>query len=253
MVTVQVIIGGEAPPPPPPADGWTFCASEGGLCAFSGTQQVRYGANGAYFYKSLSGGTPCTNSVFGDPIAGTAKQCHIGGNAPSAAPAPADGWTFCASEGGFCAFSGTQQVRYGANGAYFYKSCLTARRAPIASSGIRSLARSSNAISAATHHRRHHHPRHPPASAVGPQSTITCPAGAVDIWPGVSIQNVVDSYGGNTTFCLGPGPIFCGARSGRRPGIRLSASTARSWTAPAGRRATTRRPRSGRTTKTSTT
>ena len=45
-------------------------------------------------------------------------------------------------------------------------------------------------------------PPPPSTSAVGPQSTITCPAGAVDIWPGVSIQNVVNSYGGNTTFCL---------------------------------------------------
>jgi parallel beta-helix repeat protein len=42
-------------------------------------------------------------------------------------------------------------------------------------------------------------------SGIGPQSTITCPAGAVDIWPGVSIQNVIDSYGGITTFCLRSG------------------------------------------------
>ena len=48
-------------------------------------------------------------------------------------------------------------------------------------------------------------PPPPSTSAVGPQSTITCPAGAVDIWPGVSIQNVVNSYGGNTTFCLRAG------------------------------------------------
>jgi hypothetical protein len=43
---------------------WTSCATEGGFCTFSGTQQVRYGANGSYFYKTLSEGTPCTNSVF---------------------------------------------------------------------------------------------------------------------------------------------------------------------------------------------
>jgi parallel beta-helix repeat protein len=48
-------------------------------------------------------------------------------------------------------------------------------------------------------------PPPPSTSAIGPQSTITCPAGAVDIWPGVSIQNVVNSYGGNTTFCLRAG------------------------------------------------
>ena len=35
---------------------WTVCASEGEVCAFSGTQQVRYGANGSYVYRSLSDG-----------------------------------------------------------------------------------------------------------------------------------------------------------------------------------------------------
>jgi Flp pilus assembly pilin Flp len=29
-------------------------------------------------------------------------------------------WTFCANEDGFCAFSGTKQVRYGKNGSYYY-------------------------------------------------------------------------------------------------------------------------------------
>jgi parallel beta-helix repeat protein len=51
-------------------------------------------------------------------------------------------------------------------------------------------------------------PPPPSTSAVGPQSTITCPAGAVDIWPGVSVQTIVDSYGGNTTFCLRAGTHF---------------------------------------------
>ena len=43
-------------------------------------------------------------------------------------------------------------------------------------------------------------PPPPSTSAVGPQATITCPAGAVDIWPGVNIQSVVNSYGGTTTL-----------------------------------------------------
>lgn len=56
--------------------GWTFCASEGNQCSFSGTKEVRYGANGYYFYRILTGGTPCTNAVFGgDPIYGAGKQC----------------------------------------------------------------------------------------------------------------------------------------------------------------------------------
>ena len=44
-----------------------------------------------------------------------------------------------------------------------------------------------------------------PASGYGPQSSIACPAGAVDIWPGVSIQTMVDSHGGSTTFCIRAG------------------------------------------------
>ena len=56
---------------------WSFCANEGSLCNFSGTQNVRYGANGVYVTKSLTNGTMCTNSVFGDPINGVAKQCFV--------------------------------------------------------------------------------------------------------------------------------------------------------------------------------
>jgi hypothetical protein len=50
---------------------------------------VRYGGNGLYAYKTLSGGTPCTNSVFGDPAPGQAKQCAIGGT--SSTPPTASG------------------------------------------------------------------------------------------------------------------------------------------------------------------
>src|SRR4030095_6046162 len=49
-------------------------------------------------------------------------------------------------------------------------------------------------------------PTPPPApSGVGPQSAITCPGGAVDIWPGTSIQPVVNTYPNYTTFCLHAG------------------------------------------------
>ena len=94
-----------------PAAQWTVCASEGGVCAFTGTRAVRYGVDGAYVYKTLSDGTACTNSVFGDPVVGIVKSCAVESD-----------WTFCASEGGVCAFSGTQEVRYGASGSYFYKT-----------------------------------------------------------------------------------------------------------------------------------
>jgi len=43
------------------------------------------------------------------------------------------------------------------------------------------------------------------SSTYGPQRTITCPSGAIDIWPGQSIQSAVNGYAGATTFCLRAG------------------------------------------------
>jgi hypothetical protein len=58
--------------------GYTFCANEGQRCAFSGTQDVAYGANNHFNYKySLTGGVDCNNSVFGDPVWGVSKACFI--------------------------------------------------------------------------------------------------------------------------------------------------------------------------------
>ena len=96
---------------------WTFCAREGGSCTFSGTQQVRYGANGLYAYKTLTSSAACTNAVFGDPAPGVAKQCDFGSTSTSTSS-----WSVCATEGGVCAFTGTKQVRYGGNGSYTYKT-----------------------------------------------------------------------------------------------------------------------------------
>ena len=97
-------------------DDWTFCAPEGGVCAFTGTTEVRYGANGSFFFKTLTDGTACTNEVFGDPIVGTVKDCAI-----RSTPPPSE-WTVCATEGGVCAFTGTREVRYGVNGAFVYRT-----------------------------------------------------------------------------------------------------------------------------------
>jgi hypothetical protein len=106
-----------ADPSPPPTSDWTFCAREGDTCTFTGTQQVRYGGDGLYAYKTLSGGTACTNAVFGDPAPGIPKQCDTGTTSTSTGS-----WSLCANEGGTCAFTGTQQVRYGGNGLYAYKT-----------------------------------------------------------------------------------------------------------------------------------
>src|SRR5437867_11219722 len=44
-------------------------------CNFSGTKQVRFGANGIYNYGTFTGGVLCANSIFGDPINGMVKHC----------------------------------------------------------------------------------------------------------------------------------------------------------------------------------
>ena len=96
--------------------GYTACAAENGTCSFTGYgRNVAYGANGAFTYRVFSTGTPCTNAVFGDPIANVAKSCYI---AP--AGAPAGGWSQCAGEGGSCPTVSGQPVAYGAYGAFRY-------------------------------------------------------------------------------------------------------------------------------------
>lgn len=45
----------------------------------------------------------------------------------------------------------------------------------------------------------------PWAGIAGPQRTIACPGGAVDVPPGTNIQRVVDTHPDRTTFCLKAG------------------------------------------------
>ena len=106
---------------------WTYCASEYGQCNFSGTREVRYGANGNYSYGIFTNSVSCNNGVFGDPIYGTAKNCEYGDGTsssssqnPPSTPTNNSSWNYCASEHGQCNFSGTREVRYGANGNYSY-------------------------------------------------------------------------------------------------------------------------------------
>jgi chitodextrinase len=90
---------------------WGVCATEGSQCSFAGTREVRYGANGTYTTpRSFTDGVSCSNSVFGDPVSGVRKRCETGETST--------GWTRCAGENERCSFSGTREVRYGANGTY---------------------------------------------------------------------------------------------------------------------------------------
>jgi alpha-L-rhamnosidase len=57
--------------------GSTFCAPENGLCSFTGTQTVAFGAGSSFTDKTLTAGTPCTDAVFGDPDYGVVKACFL--------------------------------------------------------------------------------------------------------------------------------------------------------------------------------
>jgi alpha-L-rhamnosidase len=55
----------------------SYCAPENGICAFSGTRTAYYGAGSSWASKSLASGTPCNNTVFGDPDVGVVKSCFV--------------------------------------------------------------------------------------------------------------------------------------------------------------------------------
>jgi len=65
----------EAVAAPAPTVTWTSCAGENGVCNFTGTRQVRYGANNTFATKTASRSIACTNTVFGDPLPGVVKAC----------------------------------------------------------------------------------------------------------------------------------------------------------------------------------
>ncbi|MFL5815913.1 MAG: DUF4874 domain-containing protein, partial [Bdellovibrionia bacterium] len=79
-----------ASPSPNPTSGtanWVNCAVENGTCSFSGTHMVRYGANGKYYTGVYTNSVLCANSVFGDPLVGTAKSCAVDlGSSPTPSP-----------------------------------------------------------------------------------------------------------------------------------------------------------------------
>lgn len=57
--------------------GSAYCAPENGICSFSGTATVAFGAGGTFTDKTLTSGTPCDDAVFGDPVYGTVKACFL--------------------------------------------------------------------------------------------------------------------------------------------------------------------------------
>jgi hypothetical protein len=78
------------PTPAAASGGWTFCANETKQCNFSGTKQVRYGANGIYTYGTFHDGVVCSNAAFGsDPLFGVIKHCDYADiSTPTPTPTP---------------------------------------------------------------------------------------------------------------------------------------------------------------------
>ncbi len=73
-VTYQAIADYPAGPP-----GYAFCSLENATCSFNGTVSAAFGANGTFFYKTVTGSTPCRIDTFNASIHGS---CFIPGTPP---------------------------------------------------------------------------------------------------------------------------------------------------------------------------
>jgi hypothetical protein len=47
------------------------------ICRFEGTRTVAYGNQGKFVTRTATGSVNCSNAVFGDPLPGKAKRCHL--------------------------------------------------------------------------------------------------------------------------------------------------------------------------------
>ncbi|MBL8917072.1 MAG: DUF1592 domain-containing protein [Archangium sp.] len=56
---------------------WVQCAVEHERCDFQGTREVRYGTETDFVTRTLTGGTACDNTVFGDPAPTLLKYCWV--------------------------------------------------------------------------------------------------------------------------------------------------------------------------------
>src|SRR5205807_166464 len=66
------------PSNPTPRPGWSFCAWENTQCAFSGSLEVSFGANGSFTSpRTFTGGVACNTATFGDPALGVRKWCEV--------------------------------------------------------------------------------------------------------------------------------------------------------------------------------
>ncbi|WP_243750928.1 hypothetical protein [Paraburkholderia sp. BL10I2N1] len=86
---------------PPPASGaWTQCATENGLCSFSGTMQVLYGGSTTAnnVTRTFTNSVSCSNAAFGeDPDPGVLKSCWIQSSSTTSPPPTTAGSISCSA------------------------------------------------------------------------------------------------------------------------------------------------------------
>jgi Domain of unknown function (DUF4832)/Domain of unknown function (DUF4874) len=83
------------------ADNWVECAFEGGQCDVPGTRTVRYGADGTYAFKTVTGSIACNNETWGDPLFGVFKSCAYSADAPPPVATTLTGLRYAASAENF--------------------------------------------------------------------------------------------------------------------------------------------------------
>jgi hypothetical protein len=95
---IGTITDSDVAPTPPPAVTWTKCADENGTCYVAAPANVRYGSGATWTAsRSVTGSIACNNATWGDPLAGTVKECDTDGTAapapaPTPTPVPTTGW-----------------------------------------------------------------------------------------------------------------------------------------------------------------
>lgn len=102
----------------PGLNDWEPCAQEGERCRFDGPARVRYGVEGRYTYRNANDGIACNSDLLGDPAYGQRKACAYQPLRGRDYGRDERDWDYCAAEGGFCAFSGPGEVRYGTKGRF---------------------------------------------------------------------------------------------------------------------------------------
>ena len=111
-----------------PNTDWIPCAREGQTCYTPGPAQVRFGGSGRYSpAQNAVGQIECDIPTFGDPARRVEKMCEYKFGWDHAKPRPVreaanPDWVDCAKEEDLCRFRGTQLVRFGIEGSYYYRT-----------------------------------------------------------------------------------------------------------------------------------